>query len=169
MNGSQSCFRPFSGPLQGFGDRCPLRAICPPVLHLSMALHSISSLSEPSHTLSPTHPHLYIPSYYSTPGLWHRHASFLRRGTRDMPVQASTWASSDFAIPGVRRANQVFTSYVAPIWTYNVYSSCMGQSISVWNKMFFFLIFLLQLFRCELQWFDELSKFEDPLPGTMRK
>ena len=71
-----------SGTLSGVGDTCSLRATYPPVLHLSMALHSISSLSEPLHTFCPTHPHLYIASYYFTPGLCHRHGSFLGAGVR---------------------------------------------------------------------------------------
>ena len=49
-----------SGTLSGVGDNCSLRAIYPPVLHLAMALYSISSLSEPLYTFYSIYPHLHI-------------------------------------------------------------------------------------------------------------
>ena len=73
------CFRALSGPLQGVGDDCPVRAMEPPVLHPPMTLRSISSPSEPLHTYL-THPLLYIASYHFTPGLCHRHGNFLALG-----------------------------------------------------------------------------------------
>ena len=63
------------------GDTCFQEAIYIAILHQHIALHLISSFSEPLHTF-PARPHLYI-SYISLQGMSYRYGSFLSAGVRE--------------------------------------------------------------------------------------